>query len=93
MLDREQVKKVAYLARLALTEEEEVQFTAQLGDILNYVQQLDELDTKDTAPTTRAIDVSNVTRADVKEKTLEREAMLECAPERDDEFFRVPKIM
>ncbi|MGF1513007.1 MAG: Asp-tRNA(Asn)/Glu-tRNA(Gln) amidotransferase subunit GatC [Elainellaceae cyanobacterium] len=93
MLDQEQVKKVAYLARLALTEEEEAQFTAQLGDILNYVQQLDELDTANTQPTTRAIDVSNVTRADVTENVLEREAMLEAAPERDDEFFRVPKIM
>ena len=93
MLDREQVKKVAFLARLALTEEEEVKFTAQLGDILDYVQQLDELDTGDTPPTTRAINVSNVTRADVKETSLEREAMLENAPERDDEFFKVPKIM
>jgi len=93
MLDREQVKKVAYLARLALTEAEEVEFTAQLGDILNYVQQLDELDAGDTPPTTRAIDVSNVTRPDVKESTLEREVMLEAAPERDDEFFKVPKIM
>ncbi len=93
MLDREQVKKVAYLARLALTEAEEVQFTAQLGDILNYVQQLDELEAADVPPTTRAIDVSNVTRADVKEPTLERETMLEGAPERDEAFFKVPKIM
>ena len=93
MLDQEQIKKVAHLARLALTEEEEVKFTAQLGDILDYVQQLDELDTADTKPTTRAIDVSNVTRADVRETSLEREAMLESAPERDDAFFKVPKIM
>ncbi|MEO0409029.1 MAG: Asp-tRNA(Asn)/Glu-tRNA(Gln) amidotransferase subunit GatC [Cyanobacteria bacterium P01_A01_bin.135] len=93
MLDREQVKKVAYLARLALTEEEEVKFTAQLGDILDYVQQLDELDTADVSPTTRAIDVSNVTRADVQETSLQRETMLESAPERDDEYFKVPKIM
>ncbi|MFQ3638336.1 MAG: Asp-tRNA(Asn)/Glu-tRNA(Gln) amidotransferase subunit GatC, partial [Cyanobacteriota bacterium] len=64
MLDREQVHKVAHLARLALTPDEEEQFTTQLGSILEYFEQLNELDTRDVPPTTRAIDVSNVVRPD-----------------------------
>ncbi|MBW4477711.1 MAG: Asp-tRNA(Asn)/Glu-tRNA(Gln) amidotransferase subunit GatC [Tolypothrix brevis GSE-NOS-MK-07-07A] len=93
MIDREQVRKVALLARLELTPEEEEQFTTQLGNILDYVQQLDELDVTNVAPTTRAIDVSNVTRKDELQPYSDREAILNNAPEQEGEFFKVPKIM
>ena len=93
LIDTAQVRKVANLARLALTEEEEQQFTTQLSGILEYVQRLDELDTKDVPPTTRAIEVSNITRADSREVFPEREAILESAPEREEDFFKVPKII
>jgi aspartyl-tRNA(Asn)/glutamyl-tRNA(Gln) amidotransferase subunit C len=93
MIDREQVQKVAHLARLSLTPEEEEQLTTQLGSILEYFQQLNELDTTDVPPTTRAIDMSNVVRADWGETFINRESILNCAPDRDDDFFRVPKIM
>lgn len=93
MIDREQVQKVAHLARLQLTSEEEEQFTTQLNDILDYFEQLSELDVADVAPTTRAIDVSNVVRPDHHQTYAEREALLENAPDRDGEFFKVPKIV
>jgi aspartyl-tRNA(Asn)/glutamyl-tRNA(Gln) amidotransferase subunit C len=93
MLDREQVHKVAHLARLELTPEEEVQFTSQLGDILEYVEQLGELDVRDVAPTTRAIDVSNITRGDDLKPWSDRAAILSNAPDQDGDFFKVPKIM
>lgn len=93
MLDREQVHKVAHLARLELTAEEEETLTTQLGDILGYFEQLNELDVNGVEPTTRAIDVSNVVRADVLQPYAEREAMLESAPDRDGDFFKVPKIV
>ena len=93
MIDIDQVRKVASLARLELSEAEQQQFTGQLNSILDYVQQLDELDTKDVPPTTRAIEVSNITRPDQLETFAEREAILESAPEREEDFFRVPKIM
>lgn len=93
MLDREQVHKVAHLARLELTAEEEERLTTQLGDILGYFEQLNELDVSGVEPTTRAIDVSNVVRADVLQPYAEREAMLESAPDRDGDFFKVPKIV
>ncbi|MBD2361294.1 MULTISPECIES: Asp-tRNA(Asn)/Glu-tRNA(Gln) amidotransferase subunit GatC [unclassified Anabaena] len=93
MIDQEQVHKVALLARLELTPEEEEQFTTQLGSILDYVEQLSELDVSDVLPTTRAIDVSNVTREDELQPYADREAILNSAPEQEGEFFKVPKIM
>ncbi len=93
MIDREQVHRVALLARLELTSEEEEQFTTQLGSILDYIEQLNEVDVSDVLPTTRAIDVSNVTRKDELQPYPEREAILNGAPEQEGEFFKVPKIM
>ncbi len=93
MIDIDQVRKVASLARLELSEAEEQQFTGQLNSILEYVQQLDELDTKDVPPTTRAIEVSNITRPDRLVTFAEREDILNSAPDREEDFFKVPKIM
>ena len=93
MLDRDQVRKVAHLARLELTPGEEAKFTTQLSDILDYFEQLSELDTENVQPTTRAIDVSNVTRPDSRQPYLDREAILEGAPNREGDFFKVPKII
>lgn len=93
MIDVDQVRKVATLARLELSDAEEQQFTGQLNNILDYVQQLNELDTDDVAPTTRAIEVSNITRPDQLEVFAEREAILDSAPDREEDFFKVPKIM
>ena len=93
MLDRDQVRKVAHLARLELTPDEEEQFTTQLSDILDYFQQLSELDTSDVEPTARAIDVSNVTRPDDLQPWSDREGILNSAPEREGEFFKVPQII
>ena len=93
MIDREQVKKVANLARLDITPEEEEQFTTQLNSILDYFDQLSELDTDDVAPTTRAIETSNITRPDRLQPFTDRQALLDCAPEQEGDYFRVPKIM
>lgn len=93
MIDREQVHKVANLARLELTAEEEEKFTTQLGSILEYIEQLSELDVTDVLPTTRAIDVSNITREDNLQPYPEREAILSSAPEQEGDFFKVPKIL
>ncbi len=93
MIDREQVHKVALLARLKLSPEEEDQFTTQLGSILDNFAQLSELDVTDVQPTTRAIDVSNVTRSDELRPYSEREAIFTNAPEQEGEFFKVPQIL
>lgn len=93
MIDREQVHKVAHLARLELTPEEEEQFTTQLSSILDYFEQLSELDVSDVPPTTRAIDVSNVTRPDELQQYSDRQAILDSAPDRESDCFKVPKIL
>jgi len=93
MIDREQVHKVALLARLDLTPEEEEQFTTQMGSILDYFEQLSELDVSNVQPTTRAIDVSNVTRADQLQPYSDRETILNQAPDQEGDFFKVPQIM
>jgi aspartyl-tRNA(Asn)/glutamyl-tRNA(Gln) amidotransferase subunit C len=92
MIDLEQVRKVALLARLELTPAEEAKFTTQLGSILDYFEQIGELDVTDVEPTTRAIDVNNVTRPDILQPEEEREAILRSAPAQEGDFFRVPKI-
>ncbi|WJI25693.1 Asp-tRNA(Asn)/Glu-tRNA(Gln) amidotransferase subunit GatC [Thermosynechococcus sp. QKsg1] len=93
VITAEDVRKVAHLARLALEESEIEALTQQLDSILDYVNQLSELDVTDIPPTTRAIEVSNVTRPDVLEPWPNREDLLAIAPDREDDFFRVPKIM
>lgn len=93
MIDREQVHKVALLARLELTPAEEEQFTTQLGSILDYFEQLSELDVTDVPPTARAIDVSNVTRLDELQPYPDREAILNSAPDQEGDFFKVPQIL
>lgn len=97
MIDREQVLKVAHLARLELTTAEEAQFTTQLSAILEYFEQLNELETSNVEPTTRAIDVSNVTRPDQLQPCPAQESILESAPEREStaqgDYFKVPQIM
>ena len=93
MIDREQVRKVAHLARLELPPEQEEQLTTQLGSILDYFEQLSELDVTDVQPTTRAIDVSNVMRLDELQPYGDREAIFKSAPEQEGDFFKVPKIL
>lgn len=93
IIDTDQVRKVANLARLEMTATEEEQMTAQLSSILEYFQQLSELETTDVPPTTRAIDVSNVTRSDQLQPYEDREALLGGSPEQDGDFFKVPQIL
>ncbi|EAR19179.1 Asp-tRNA(Asn)/Glu-tRNA(Gln) amidotransferase subunit GatC [Synechococcus sp. W2B2] len=87
------VRKVAHLARLDLPEETIATYTGQLERILDYVDQLQAVDTEGVPATTRAVEVVNVTREDTVEATEVREALLDQAPLREGDFFRVPKIL
>lgn len=92
-ITREEVGHVARLARLSLKEEEIELFTRQLSDILTYVEKLNELDTKEVDPTSHVLPVKNVLREDEIRGSIERERALVNAPDRTDEFFRVPKVI
>ena len=87
------VRKVPQLARLELPEEKIATYTGQLERILAYVAHLEKVDTEGVPPTTRAVEVVNVTRADVVEPTPVRDDLLNLAPQREGDFFRVPKIL
>jgi aspartyl-tRNA(Asn)/glutamyl-tRNA(Gln) amidotransferase subunit C len=93
MLDREQVHKVALLARLELSTEEEDLYAVQMSSILDYFEQLSELDTTGVEPTTRAIDMSNITRTDSQSSYQNLAGIYAAAPDREEDFFKVPKIM
>lgn len=87
------VRKVAQLARLDLPEDTISTYTGQLERILDYVDQLQAVDTDGVPPTTRAVEVINATREDRIVATEVREDLLDQAPQREGDFFRVPKIL
>ena len=87
------VRKVAQLARLELPEDTISTYTGQLERILDYVDQLQAVDTEGVSPTTRAVEVINATRDDRVVATDVREELLDQAPQRERDFFRVPKIL
>lgn len=93
MITREDVQHVAHLARLALTPAEEERFTEQLSQILGYVEQLQELDTTDVPPTYHAVDMDLYLRADEATLNPDREAILANAPDRVENFFKVPRLL
>ncbi len=93
MIEKETVLKVANLARLELTSQEQEQFTTQLSSIIDYFEQLSELDISKVEPTTRAIDISNITRNDELLPNSDRESILNCAPDQEGDFFKVPQIL
>ncbi|HOX16322.1 MAG TPA: Asp-tRNA(Asn)/Glu-tRNA(Gln) amidotransferase subunit GatC [Smithellaceae bacterium] len=92
-LSTSDVEYVAKLARLEVTEAEKEKFTAQLNDILLYIDQLNELDTQGVAPMTHAIAVTNAFREDKIEESLGTQKALANAPDARGEFFRVPKVI
>jgi len=92
-ITKEEVKKVAHLARLELNENEINNHAKQLEKILDYIRQLEKIDTDDIPCTTRAIEVTNVFRKDEKKNDDCNEELLELAPLREDKYFKVPKIL
>ena len=92
-INKEEVKKVAQLARLELNVNEINNHAEQLEKILEYIKQLEEIDTNEVPCTTRAIEVINVFRKDEKLNFDCNEELLDLAPSREDEYFKVPKIL
>ena len=92
-ITKEEVKKVAHLARLELNENEIKNHAEQLEKILDYIRQLEKIDTDDVPCTTRAIEVINVFRKDEKKNFDSNEEILGLAPSREDKYFKVPKII
>lgn len=92
-LSESDVRHVAKLARLKCRDEEIHLFTEQLAAVLDYVAQLEEVDTEGVEPLAHCLPVTNVFRDDVPGTSLSNEEALANAPQRDGEFFAVPKVL
>ena len=92
-ITRAEVLKIAKLARLRLTDEETVQATEDLQQMLDYVQLLNEVDTQDVEPMTRVIDEIDRFREDENLPSLDRETIMKNAPKTDGECFLVPPVL
>ena len=87
------VEYLAHLARLQLTAEECERFTAQLEEILGYVERIKKLSTEGVPPTSHVLSLSNVFREDRLEPSLSAEQALANAPDREGPFFKVPRVI
>ena len=92
-ITKKDVEHVARLARLALTEEEKEKFTVQLSKILEYVEKLKELDTSNVQPTAHPFFSKTVWREDKSLPFTDVESILKNAPDREDNFFKVKKVI
>ncbi|MFQ5847218.1 MAG: Asp-tRNA(Asn)/Glu-tRNA(Gln) amidotransferase subunit GatC [Candidatus Methylomirabilales bacterium] len=92
-ITREEVDHVARLARLGLSDEESERMRAQLDAILSYIDKLNELDTGNVTPTSHVIPMTNVFRQDVVCPSLSQAQALANAPDSQEAFFRVPRIL
>ncbi len=92
-IDEAQVRHIAKLARLNLSDDEVRLFAGQLGEILSYFKQLDEADTAGVEPLAHPLPVTNVLRDDEPGPAFDTDAALRNAPQREGRFFRVPKVL
>jgi len=90
---KKEVEQIAELARLQLDESELEDYTIQLNKILEYVEKLNELDTEKVKPLSHPIEGENVFREDIVKPSVDREEALKNAPSKDDEYFKVPKVI
>ncbi|HPD45866.1 MAG TPA: Asp-tRNA(Asn)/Glu-tRNA(Gln) amidotransferase subunit GatC [Anaerohalosphaeraceae bacterium] len=92
-IDENEVRKVAKLARLELSEKEVARFSTELSAIVDYIEKLNELDTTGVEPLAHCLPIHNVFRADRVTPSLDTETALSNAPQRHDEYFKVPRIL
>lgn len=92
-LTKQDVEYAAKLARVALTEDEKERFTQQLGDIMGHFEKLQELDTSNVEPTAHPFSSGNVWRKDEAKPWGDTESILANAPAREEQFFRVNKVI
>ncbi len=90
---REDVENVAWLSRLSVSDAEMDKNIQELGDFLAYVDKLKDVDTENVQPTAHVLPLKNVFREDVVKPSLDRSLALSNAPDQEDGYFRVPKII
>lgn len=93
MITREEVKHIAKLARLGLTEKEIKKFQRELSSILDYIEKLKEVDISKTEPTSHSLLVENVMRSDEEIKRGLEKKLMELAPETKEGYLKVKSIL
>ena len=92
-LSKEDVIKIAILSKLEFNDDEIENFRNDLSEILNYMNELNELDTEGISPLFNVLDLDDVTRKDEVRDSLKQEEVLKNAPDKDENFIIVPKII
>ena len=92
-IDADLVRHIGRLSRIELTDQEVEIFSRQLADILAYFDKLQQLDTADVEPMVHAVELRNVLAADEEGRSLTSDEALANAPQRDGNFFKVPKVI
>lgn len=92
-ISREEINNIALLSRLEVKEDQMDQTEKALSDILTYVEQLNELDLTDVKPMIHAVPLHNVFRDDVVQPSLDHKLALQNAPEEEDGYFKVPRVI
>ncbi len=92
-IDKEKIKHIAKLARISVNQEKATNLSKDLNSILKFVEQLNELDTQNTQPLSSILETSLRVRTDVVKDGKIREKILENSPDKNEEFFVVPKVI
>ena len=92
-ISQDDVRYIARLARLRFTPKEEARLAEEMSRILDYVDQLDELDTSGVPPMTHVLDLHNVAREDAVQQRISQDEALHNALDTDGDYFRVPKVI
>lgn len=92
-ISAEEIKKIALLSRLEIKDDQIEAVGKQLNDILSYMDLMGQVDITDVKPTAHAVSMSNVMRDDVPQPSLSNEKALQNAPEPENGYFKVPKVI
>lgn len=92
-IDKETVEKIAHLSRLSLAEEEKKKSIQELSEILSFMEKLNEVDVEGVSPLIHLNDEVNVLREDIEKQELTREEALQNAPLKNEEYFKVSKVI
>ena len=94
LIDKKVTKKIAFLARIGLSEKEEKEFSKDLSNILKWMEDLQKIDVKGVEPLRNVNDIELLERKDIEfSKNIEQEKFLENAPKKNGNFFTVPKVI
>lgn len=92
-ISKKEVERICDLANLEVAENEKEKFTEELGEILNYIEKLNELETENVDPTAYPVPLKNVLRKDEVGESLDQKEVLKNAPDKTGSQFKVPSIM